>query len=85
MEVSQETVKVRSKAVIDQSRCDGALSCPARRICSKAAIVPEKELAVNFPGMTEINVYKVVDELCTGCGQCVPACPRQAINIVSSD
>jgi len=83
--MSENTVKERLKAGIDLKRCDGAPGCPARKICSKEAIVPEKELSVTFTGFPEFNVYKVDDDICTGCGKCVAVCPRQAINIVPCD
>jgi len=58
-------------AEVRAERCTGHKKCPAGKAC------PTKALLQLDPGETA-----TVDvSLCRGCGDCVSACPDQAINI----
>ncbi|MFA5802341.1 MAG: 4Fe-4S dicluster domain-containing protein [Thermoleophilia bacterium] len=58
-------------AVITSDDCSGHDKCPARKEC------PTKALVQLDPG----EVVTVLGSLCHGCGDCVAACPEQAIRI----
>jgi diguanylate cyclase (GGDEF)-like protein len=56
------------KFVVDQERCVGCLACA--RVCPTGAIaVP-----------AEHGVVSIMDDACIRCGQCLPACPHDAID-----
>ncbi|MHB8859834.1 MAG: 4Fe-4S binding protein [Thermoleophilia bacterium] len=58
-------------AEVDTERCSGHEKCPARKAC------PTKALFQMDPG----EVVTVNGSLCRGCGDCIAACPEQAIRV----
>jgi ferredoxin len=60
------------KYAIDQKRCDRSPYCPVRRECPVSAI---GEVDGGF--YIDLNV-------CRGCGVCVKACPREAVEEIAS-
>lgn len=64
------------KAQVDKERCDRSPLCPAARTCQVQAIQPAFDYKPE-PGL--FSPYQVIESKCTGCGQCVLACPRRAI------
>ncbi|MHB9053229.1 MAG: 4Fe-4S binding protein [Thermoleophilia bacterium] len=58
-------------AEVNTERCNGHEECPARKAC------PTKALFQMDPG----EVVTVNGSLCRGCGDCIAACPEQAIKI----
>jgi Fe-S-cluster-containing hydrogenase component 2 len=62
------------KAKLNETRCDKAPYCGAKRTCPVGAIEYVKEGL--FSGKIVIN-----QEKCIGCSQCVAACPHNAISM----
>ena len=60
------------KVIKLEDACDNAYYCGAKRKCPEGAIIFEKQLK-----------HIIIDEeKCIGCGKCVIACPRKALNII---
>jgi MinD superfamily P-loop ATPase len=63
-------------AAIETATCDRAPGCPVARVCPRHAVVPVPGGA--YPGA---NGWRVDEELCTGCGVCVRACPTRSVSL----
>ena len=68
-------------AFIDPKMCDGAPTCPSKRVCPAKAI--SQAGGKGLLGFMMGGISKVNESKCTGCGICVRACPHGAIKIVN--
>ena len=83
------------RAVIDFEKCTASGECIA--ICPEEAIYegPKRlpslivctcagspELSEMLPGKAVVNYDKRAGSVCTGCGDCIPVCPSNAIEMV---
>ncbi|MDN5344379.1 MAG: hypothetical protein PWQ18_490 [Clostridia bacterium] len=59
------------QAFINASLCDGQADCRARAACPTGSFLREEEDEPWFIGPT-----------CLGCGRCLLACDRKAINLI---
>ena len=71
---TEQAEEIRMSVVtIDRTACDRSPGCPAKRVCPRGAIVPVDGFARNG--------YTVREDLCTGCGVCIRACPGRAVRV----
>lgn len=68
-------------AVIDPNMCDGAPTCPSKRMCPAKAI--SQGGGKGILGFLGGGTSKVDETKCTGCGLCVRYCPHGAIKMVN--
>lgn len=69
-------------AYVDPKMCDGAPTCPSKRVCPTKAISQSGAkglMGLLFGG----GISKVDEAKCTGCGLCVKYCPHAAIKMVT--
>jgi len=59
------------KASIDFKKCDNKPYCGAARACKIKALYYDRELE-----SVQVDSFK-----CTGCGNCVVACPHAAVTV----
>jgi ferredoxin len=64
------------KAFVDLNICDGAPTCPVKRVC------PQKAVTQNGGGIFGGGTAIVDESKCTGCGLCVRYCPHRAVTMV---
>ncbi len=65
---------------IEKSKCIRRLDCEAARQCKENAIKIQEE-SEEKPGFTD--GYPLIDlEMCKQCGDCVQACPENAVKMV---
>ena len=64
------------KAILDESKCPASETCPAVSVCPEGAIrhVADKKSPLGGRIVIELSI-------CTGCGDCVPACCGDAITL----
>ena len=73
---------VKKVAVVDPTLCDQAPACILVVVCPFGAI--EQEPAeYDFPGFGK--PVTVNQDLCTGCGKCLPFCSTGAISLVEKE
>ena len=65
---SWERIRTNEKAYLNSEKCKGLKDCV--KVCNFSAISWNQE-----HGLPEINEF-----LCVGCGSCIVACPKNAIN-----
>ena len=64
------------KAILDKSKCPAVATCPAISACPEGAIRHEEDRKDARGGRIIIEHL-----ICTGCGDCVPACCGEAITL----
>lgn len=63
-------------AAVDFKRCGGAhcTKCPAARACDRRLI---NKIDFDEPAVIDVS-------LCSGCGDCVAACPHKTITLIET-